>query len=374
MPALGAIDPADIVAEARRQLGFSRQLEQEARVAPHPSRGGNAYPRWYRIEQLAKRDNGEPYDASDRSLSRWDDRLEAYRPTGNRARSQIVGDDQFHLICFIIAWPDATQDEMAVFIYNEGGDLYSRETVSKRLKELDITNKRASTEAYQAQRDDVQFRVWCFWNCPLPLGVRGERRFKLIDVDEFGITLEKCNRTGGWAFKVFRVRKDGHYHHGSKITVLFAIEPGHADLAPHVRGSIQNPRRWVRCVRSVGTTTNIFRDFCDHICTDIETNGHNGTDDHRILMWDNLTAHHAAYVHQTVTGRAGPRRFSIIARPQYHPKYAPIEYKICDVTQKVALEKVEDWDMARLEQAIVNAAMTIGPFDSTFHHCGYTTT
>lgn len=74
-----------------------------------------------------------------------------------------------------------------------------------------------------------------------------------------------------------------------------------------------------------------------------------------------------------MTGRAGPRRFSIIARPQYHPKYAPIEYKICDVTQKVALEKVEDWDMARLEQAIVNAAMTIGPFDSTFHHCGYTT-
>ena len=53
MPALGAVDPADIVAEARRQLGFSRQLEQEARVAPHPSRGGNAYPRWYRIEQLA---------------------------------------------------------------------------------------------------------------------------------------------------------------------------------------------------------------------------------------------------------------------------------------------------------------------------------
>jgi hypothetical protein len=52
-------------------------------------------------------------------------------------------------------------------------------------------------------------------------------RRKLIDVDEFGITMEKCNRTtGGWALSVFRVRKDGHYHFGAKITVLFAIEPG----------------------------------------------------------------------------------------------------------------------------------------------------
>jgi hypothetical protein len=48
----------------------------------------------------------------------------------------------------------------------------------------------------------------------------------LIDVDEFGISLEKCNCTGGWALRVFRVRKDVHYHHGAKITVLFAIKPG----------------------------------------------------------------------------------------------------------------------------------------------------
>jgi len=67
-------------------------------------------------------------------------------------------------------------------------------------------------------------------------------RRRLIDVDEFGATFEKCNRTGGWAMKVMRVQKDGHCHHGIKITVIFAIEPGDPALPPHVRGRGSTPR------------------------------------------------------------------------------------------------------------------------------------
>ena len=163
MPGLGATDPADLQAIARRELGFSRQLQTHMRTAPHPSHGGNAYPTWYREQQLEKHRNGEAVDVSDSSIFRWDDRLHAYRATGNRPRSQIVGDEQILLITFIIAYPDATQDEVSVFIYNEGGDLYSREVISTRMKELDITLKKASTEAYQAQREDVQFRVSPCW-------------------------------------------------------------------------------------------------------------------------------------------------------------------------------------------------------------------
>jgi hypothetical protein len=36
MPAIGGTDPADLVARARAELGFSRQLEQPRRVAPPP--------------------------------------------------------------------------------------------------------------------------------------------------------------------------------------------------------------------------------------------------------------------------------------------------------------------------------------------------
>ena len=59
-------------------------------------------------------------------------------------------------------------------------------------------------------------------------------RYKFVDFDEFGMTMEKCNRTGGWALKVFRVRKDGHYHFGAKINVIFAIEPGDPRLPPRM--------------------------------------------------------------------------------------------------------------------------------------------
>jgi hypothetical protein len=114
-------------------------------------------------------------------------------------------------------------DEMAAFIYNEGGALYSNQRISKRLKDLAITKKKASIGAYQALNEDVQLRVYTFWNYPPPLGIFQVPLFRLIDFDEFGVTLERCNRSCGCALKVFRVRKDGHYKVGRKITILFAL-------------------------------------------------------------------------------------------------------------------------------------------------------
>jgi hypothetical protein len=42
------------------------------------------------------------------------------------------------------------------------------------------------------------------------------------------------------------------------MTVIFAIEPGDPDLPDHARGSVERPRRWIRCLRAVGTTTKSF--------------------------------------------------------------------------------------------------------------------
>ena len=117
---------------------------------------------------------------------------------------------------------------------------------------------------------------------PPPVGLFQVPRRKLIDVDGFGITMAKCNHTMGWALRVFRVHKVGHYHFGAKITVIFAIEPGDPRLPPHVLGSVQRPRCWILCMHGIGTTTNIFCDFCYHVCTKIEQFGVQGmdTDDH----------------------------------------------------------------------------------------------
>ena len=61
-----------------------------------------------------------------------------------------------NLIVLLIAHPDAICNEIAAHLYNKGGEMYSNQTISKRLKELDITKKIASVEVYQAQREHVQ--------------------------------------------------------------------------------------------------------------------------------------------------------------------------------------------------------------------------
>ena len=372
MPAPGATDPADIEAQARREVGLTRRLGVQRRTPPDPSDGGSTgYPEWYRQEQLAAHQNGQEVSVSAASISRWSRRLGRYRQTGNSDRNQLVGIDLINLVVILTAQPTATIDEMAIHIYNEGGDLYSTELISMRLRELEVTKKKVSTEAYQAERADVKWRVYTFWNHPPPMGVRGVPQYKLIDVDEFSITLEKCNRTEGWEIKCRRVRTDGHYKSGLKLTVLLAIEPGDPRVPAGLRGGVDNPRRWVRCVQAAGTSINIFRDFVDHICTDIENNPVLPTDQHRVFLWDNLAAHHSAYVHQTVTGRTGAVSFSIIARPPYHPKYGAIEYKICDLTHDLSMTKRPHWDTQRLERAVSESAQRIGPFKSTFDHCGY---
>jgi hypothetical protein len=370
MPTIGATDPADLELKACADLGFSRRLEQTHRISPPPSLGGSGYALWYHQQQLERFHTGGLIDISFLSIYRWVLCPEPFCMTGNRPRMVIVGVDLLNLITFITAWPNATLVEMAVFIYNEGGDLYSVQAIYKRLKELKVTEKKALIEGFQMQQPDVQFRVWGFWNCPPPLGIYGVPQRILIDVDEFGVTLEKCNRIRGWAVKVLRVRKDGHYHHGVKMTVIFAIEPRDPALPLNVHGSLECPRHWIRCLRAAGTSIKNFCDFCDYVCWVIETNNITGTDAHWIFIWDNLAAHHSAYVHSTVTNRDGPSLFSIVAQPPYHPKYGPIEYKICEVMEKIWLKKEDDWNMNRLELEVALAAHQIARFDETFLHCG----
>jgi hypothetical protein len=122
MPGLGATDPADLEAHARAELGFSRRLEQHRRIVPYPGIGGSGgYAVWYREHQLQQFNAGEAINVSRKSIYRWANRLEPFRQTGNRERTTIVGVDLLCLVTYITAWPDATLDEMAVFIYNQGG-------------------------------------------------------------------------------------------------------------------------------------------------------------------------------------------------------------------------------------------------------------
>ena len=47
------------------------------------------------------------------------------------------------------------------------------------------------------------------------------------------------------------------------MTVLFAFTPGDQQLPSHTRGSIWNPRTWIKVIRDGGTTAYDFAGFLD---------------------------------------------------------------------------------------------------------------
>jgi hypothetical protein len=368
-------DPEDERARLRSAQGITRELQVLRKELPDPSRGGcRGYPVWLRRQMIAQAANGEPTAAHASSLRRWEMDIHAKRMTGNKQKETVIGFDQFLLAFYLQVCPDCHADEAAAFIYNNGGGIYSRQDLSCRLKEMDITRKKASTEACQAFLPQNVLRAELFFSEPLPLGISGIARRKFADFDEFGIAMQQTNRSFGYSHSSIRIRKPGHYCRDTKLTVLYGVEPGDPRLANHVLGSIGNPRRWIRVLRAAGTTAVAFADFMEEVCQDIETNRIPDTDDHRVFLWDNLRSHLSPIVVQTVEGRHGPCRFSILPRPPYQPKYGPIEYKICDLVSQIRREAQPDWNTDILEQAILRIAGQIGmngSVDNTFEHCGY---
>jgi hypothetical protein len=64
-------------------------------------------------------------------IYQWDVRSELFRQTGNEPRTSIVGVDLLNLITYITAWLVSSHNEMAAFIFNEGGvSTYVRQSPS----------------------------------------------------------------------------------------------------------------------------------------------------------------------------------------------------------------------------------------------------
>ena len=365
----------DKQAKARRELGLTRQLRVTRTPLPEPNKGGcRGYPVWFRIAELQRAANGEPTTVHRSTLARWRRRLHPYRMTGNRDRTQLVGDDQLRLAICLLIYPEATSAEIAMFIFNNGGNIYTEQQISTRSDELKLTRKRASTEAYQAFYPQNILRLENFFSMPPPLGIVGVPRHCQFDVDECAISLEKCNRNTGRGFMGVRIRKPGHYTRGKKLTVILAIEPGNPALPAGVDGSIQNPRRWVQVTEDVGTDAQRYADFMDEVCTSIENAAAQTGDTYRVPMHDNLSSHYAPIVYQTVEGRPqGPVRFEIVPRPPYQPKHGPTEYAFCELICELKKRVKANWTLQILRNEILNILGSMGrngQFNALWEHCG----
>jgi hypothetical protein len=367
----------------RSNNGLTRELQvPRDRNMYHPASGGShGYPLFQRydclqvVTYLGLDVATDMVTPSRRSLYRWMNRIEPYKMTGNKENETIVGRDLMLLVTVVYVWPDATAHDYAAFIYNNGGGLYSQQDINSRLKALEISRKKASLEAYDAFSDRNMLRAELFWSQPPPLGVVGVERRRLIDVDECGIALEKCNSKYGYSHVSVRVRKPGHYKRDVKVTVIMAIEPGDPTLPANIDGSREKPRRWITARQVAGTSAIDFSAFCNTVCTSIETHPAPGDVDHdRVFLWDNLRSHYSALVAQTVEGRPTANIFRIVPRPPYQPKYGPIEYIFCELSAELQRRVQPDWNSQIMTAEILQISRELGclgKFDNTFDHCGY---
>lgn len=249
--------------------------------------------------------------------------------------------DQLLLAIFYYVWPDASAKEASSFIFNNNGGLwlYSPQAIRKWLGKMDITWKSSSTEAYQAFPPQNHLKLHLFFTQGPPLGISGVDQCHLIDIDEFGISLERINKEYGYTHVSVWVWKPGHYTRDTKVTVIVAFEPGDPTLPDGVDGSLKNLRRWVWVQPYAGTDQVTFAYFCDYVCHELEQHpAPYGLDNDHIIMWDNLRAHLTDLVYETVQGQETPNIFQIVRHPLYQPKYAPIKYIICEITSQLQKE------------------------------------
>lgn len=379
-------DAADQDARKRSVQGLPRNVQvQRTNNRVDPSRGGSTGYRLTRRQQALADAAlyGVPYAArchkiSANSIYRWMERALPYRQTGGRERESLVGDDQFHLAVSLFLFPRASADDHCAFIASRGGGVYTRQAFYKRCKELKVKRKKTSLQASAAYTDTNRLRFRLFWNSPPPLGITGVDRYSLCDTDEAGFTLTQVESKYGYGYKAVRVRDIAHYSRTSDdyISLIMTVEPGNPDLPGDVYGSVQNPRKWWKIIRC-HCNQDIFSDYIDYVCSDIEDNPlPDGHDEVKFFMWDNLSVHRTDQVMATVENRASRQdhRFNVLFRPPYRPDVAPIEYIFGEINNILAQEVRQEWTVETLALAIHNACTQVGgngSINRTFEHCGY---
>ena len=351
------------MAKRARAHGQSRGAgdPQRPRVEPaNPARGGSeGYSVPHRrlcLRNFMRTGDMNSVDCSRSTLYRWQENgPERLAKTGGSAPTVLRGEHQFLLVLYRIIWPKATGDEVRAFICRESSDhaIFSREQVYKREEELGFSRKRASTLALQALTPLNVMRARLFWTQPPPVGRVGIDPQTLIDVDEFGIWVEKANRSYGKALVGHECREAGKYGHGDKFTCILAVRA--------------DGTRWFHMEKVAGTDALAFDDF---LTNNILTGPRQIPALPRCtFLWDNLRSHHSAFVVNSVQN-AGHR---ILPRPPYRPMDGPVEYVIHTIEQELSMRIHAITDDGSLCTAVRNivtglANDSIGRY---FTHCGY---
>ena len=103
-----------------------------------------------------------------------------------------VGGAQILLSIAIYIYHNTSLEKLCVFIHANEGEVYSRQIITDRYNQLDISRKRSSKEMYDTFSTGlIQLLQW-FISLPPPLGGFNVPIFQLIDIDKSGFYLKKC--------------------------------------------------------------------------------------------------------------------------------------------------------------------------------------
>lgn len=248
------------------------------------------------------------------TVYRWRGDISRKAKTGGQKAWVLRGEHELLLCFYRMVYPKAQAAEIIAFIARESSDgaLFTPSQVSRREKELGYTRKRGSTLANQALTPANIQKHQFYWSLPYPGGVVGIPRIQLIDIDEFGIWIEKANRVYGKVLVGRDLRENGKYGHGQKWTCKIGVKPG--------------GQRWFEMSRDAGTTVESFDSFVFSIVSTLPAAPQ------CTLLWDNLRSHHSVEVANTV--RVSGHR--ILARPPYRPADGPVEYVIHTVEAELS--------------------------------------
>ena len=144
------VDEATSRAQERSRLGLTRE-EHVFRThnTPQPRAGSKGVAKYLREKCLdyavgvSISAASRKYGFAESTIYRWFERIDPLQMTGNKSRTNLVGHDQFLLTMSVFLYPRMDADERATFIVSNGGSrVYNRQTIYRRLSELDVTRKK----------------------------------------------------------------------------------------------------------------------------------------------------------------------------------------------------------------------------------------
>lgn len=361
-------------AEFRKNICVPRKedVPRDSVIGKDPSRGGSeGYPVPFRELLIKLYQNGHVIPKKQlRSVQRWiKDGVIPKRKTGNKAVTSMGGIHLLLLALYKLIYPQATNPQCAVFIaiYSDDGRVFTNREISKGLKKLNMTIKKASTTAYQAFTKRNVFLHTSFWQFNFPAGINNVRREVLCDADEMSLVLGDACLTYGHGVKGCRIRKGGNYGRSrGKVTIIMIIEPGNPKIDNSELGSINRPRIWYRISEDKGTSTEGYMNFLERYFL----NKLRADEPRRILMHDNLSSHKSEEIYVTME-EAG---HNVICRPPYRPNEAPIEF----VFDQLACEIRRRWerinnikDLKKEIRRVIDTRAGMGGFNDLFKSLGY---